>query len=512
MKDNIKKCLYKIRYITEFICVLIFVFFLVKTIYTKAYYGYFHKLYLLCSIICFAILLINIIYNFKKSNKKIEKIFLSIAIPLGLLYLSFMIPGHVPDETTHFYKAYDISKGNLTINIDENGQSYIEVPKDLSLYNHTQITNYKEFVEIGERKTDYSDTEKVISTAQGNSFIMYIFSAVAFFIARVLNINIVYGILLGRLFNFIFFLILSYLGIKKISIGKLVYGIYLLMPMNLQQVTSNSPDAIINSVVLYYIAYSVYMIFKKEKLTKKEIITYVISTAIVGILKMVYILIAGVGFLLVKRNDIKLKNKILIIACTILIGGIATIGTYISSTMYTSVPETTTNYNEEFNVDSQKQIEKIKEEPAHVVRAFIYDWYNMQKDYMFMAIGSQLGWLEIKPPETIIVLYLILLIISVFAEKNEEDFNWKEKIWLLLIFIGVTFLVEIAMYTSFTPVGAEFVGGIQGRYYIPIYIIILLCLIKKHNHIKFNSPEKNFLIASSVLNIFIIIEILKYFV
>ena len=75
MNTKLKKIINKTRYIIEFIATIIFVSFIAKTFYTKRYFGYFHKLYLTGTIIWFAILLINIIYNFKKSDKKREKIF-----------------------------------------------------------------------------------------------------------------------------------------------------------------------------------------------------------------------------------------------------------------------------------------------------------------------------------------------------------------------------------------------------------------------------------------------------
>lgn len=506
-----EKIFYKIRYITEFLTALIFVFFLAQLLYTKNYEGYFSKLYLLGAGIWFLILAINIIYNFKKSEKQIQRIFLNVAIPLGIMYMIFMIPGHVPDETGHFIKAYDVSLGHIITPQDENGDSSIEVPKGLNEFKHTGIVTYKDFVELAEEKTDYQDTEKVVSTAQGNFSIMYIFSGLAFFIVRILNIGIIWGIMLGRVFNFIFFLILAYLAIKKIPFGKLVYGIYMLMPMNLQQVTSISADAFINSILFYYIAFSIYMIFKKEKLQKKEIILYIILTAIAGIVKMVYILIAGVGFLIVKRKDLKSKNKIIIILLTIIIGGIFTLGTLFVSTMYKVDNEAKEIYEKEFNVDSSKQTQTILESPIHAIKAFTTDWYDMQKDYIFMAIGSQLGWLEIKPSETIILAYLILLLIATFSEKNAFEFDGKSKIWLILIFIGITLLVEYSMYTGFTPVGAEFIGGVQGRYYIPIYILLLLCLAKKDNYFKIKNSENKLLAISGVLNLFVLVEILRYF-
>lgn len=507
----IKKITYKMRYITEFLFTLIFIFFLAQTLYLKAYAGYFHKLYLIGTLIWFIILVINIIYNFKKSGKSIEKIFLNIAIPLGLLYLIFMIPGHVPDETAHMIRAYDVSKGHIITPIDENGNSSIEIPQKLNDFNYNEIASYNEFIERASEDNGYEETENIISTAQGYSFIMYIFSGLGFFIARILSINVVLGIILGRILNFIFFLILAYLAIKKIPFGKLVYAVYMLTPMNLQQVTSISADAFINSILFYYIAFSIYMIFKKEKLSKKEIITYIILTAIAGIVKMVYVLIAGVGFLIVKRKDLKVKNKVIIILLTILIGGVSTLGALFISGKYTSTNGAVDTYAKEFNVDANRQLGEMINNPTRAIKALKTDWLNGQKEYIFMAIGSQLGWLEIRPAETIILMYIILLIIATIAEKNEYQFDLKSKIWLILISIGIVLLVEYAMYTTFTPVGAEFIGGVQGRYYIPIYILLLLCLCKKDNYFKIKNAEYKLLGIAGIFDLVVALEIIQYF-
>ena len=343
---------------------------------------------------------------------------------------------------------------------------------------------------------------------------MYIFSGLGLLVARIFNFSIGYGIILGRILNFIFFLVMAYFAIKKITFGKLVFAIYMLTPMNLQQVTSISADAIINSVLFYYIAYSIYIIFKKDKLNKKEIVIYVLLTMIIATLKYVYILLAGIGFLIVRRKDLSKKKKFLIITITILLSGIVLFTTYVSSTKYTAVTEATKEYEKRLNVDSEKQISEILNNPKHAIKAFVYDWYNMSGHYIYMSIGSELGWLEITPSETIITLYLIVLISAVFLEENDKTFDIKSKVWLILICMAIAILVEIAMYVAFTPIGAEFIGGIQGRYYIPIYLLLLLCISKNKSIVSINSKieiNNNLFITTLILNLCVMAEVIKYF-
>lgn len=507
---KIEKRLSKVKYLTEIIFVTIDLFFLMQLICIKKYNGYFSKLYLLGFIIYLSICIINIIYNFIKDRKSIEKLFISIAIPIGLCFTIFMIPGHVPDENTHFYKAYDVSYGHFVTKIDENGESYIEVPKDLVNYNNS-LSNYQNLKQLASRQTNYEDTQKVISTAQGNSFITYIFSAIAFFIARILNTPIFYGIILGRLLNLSFYIFMIYLAIKKIPFGKKVLAIYSLMPMCIQQASSFSPDAAINAILLYYIAHSIYLIFKKEKISIKEWLIYIILTPIICMIKMVYILIAGVGFLIIKRKDITTKFKIVVIVTTIILGSITLLGMFVLSPKYETVPQSTKEYEKKMNVDSSKQIQTIIDNPKHIIKAFLYDYYSMGNYYINSAIGSELGWLEIKPAEIVITAYLILLLASTLLEKHNYEFNIKNKLWILLIVIGVMTLVQIALYVGFTPVGAEFIGGIQGRYYIPVYILLLLCLCRKKYNLCTTNSEIKLISTSSILNILIIFEMIKYF-
>lgn len=511
MKDNLTKIMYKLRYITEFIFVIFSIIFLKNLICTKIYYGYFHKVYLIFGFIFSVLSILNLIYNIKNKKDEIEHLFLSIAIPIGLLYAILMIPGHVPDETTHFYKAYDLANGNIITKISENGSSYIEVPSDLIRVNHVEIVNYNDLKTLENKNTDYQKTEKIISSAQGNASIMYIIPAIGFLIGKICNMNIIYAIYLGRILNLIFFLILGFFAIKRIPFGKLLFAIYMLMPMNLQQIASISADSFINSFLFYYIAYSMYLIYKKEKITKKEITSYIILTCISGIIKIVYIILAGVGFLIIKRKDITKKQKIGIICLTIILGGFFSLTTYKIATRYSSLTDAQIEYNERLNVNNDEQIKLMKNESKHALKAYFNDWYYMQKHYAFMAIGYELGWLEIKTSETVITLYLILLIISALLEKNEYEFGKLDKLWMFLIFAGICILVEFAMYTGFTPVGAEFIGGIQGRYYIPTYILLLLCLSRKKNTNEVNGLRPKNIMISGILNIAVICEIFLYF-
>ena len=71
-------------------------------------------------------------------------------------------------------------------------------------------------------------------------------------------------------------------------------------------------------------------------------------------------------------------------------------------------------------------------------------------------------------------------------ENNEVAFSREQKIWNFLIVVGTALLIIGAMYISWTGVGAEVVEGVQGRYFIPLLPLLLLCVSMKQNYIKWN--------------------------
>ena len=184
---------------------IIFSIALYKLLGIKSYSGYWHLGYIILTGVLGTINIAIIVYNCIKNKDKIEKIFLNFAIPLGILYLTFMIPGQVPDELAHMIRAYDVSNGAIFTKKDEQGNSSIAVPKDLMKYNHEELNKYEQLNQMWNQKTDYNDTIETVSSAQGYSFILYIFPAIGFFIGRICSLNILFGIYIGRILNLLLF-------------------------------------------------------------------------------------------------------------------------------------------------------------------------------------------------------------------------------------------------------------------------------------------------------------------
>lgn len=514
MKEKFNKIidfLKKISYIIQFIITLLFSIAIYKLMTIKAIGGYFSTTYLVISIFLGIITLCIMVYHIIRDAKKIEKMFLNFSILISLLYLAFMIPSQVPDEQAHMIKAYEVSKGIFITKINEDGSAPISIPKELLKYNHNIMNKYSVLNEQFDVDTNYNEEVQEISGAQNYISLLYFAPALGLFLARIIGANLITGIYLAKIFNIILFITLGYFSIKKIPFGKIVLAVYLLMPMMLQQAVSFSADCFINAIAIYFIAYVMNLLYRETKITRKELIFYCILSVILSIAKMVYMPLVGIGMLLIFRKNINKKDKIIFVTISIVLAIILSLGTYLLSNKYTVAPSSMKEYAEQMNVNSTEQIKQMINNPVSSIKLLVQDLYYNTTNYIRLAVGSELGWLEIKPSQTLISIYILLLLASAIIEKNNYEIKKLEKVWILLICIGITILIQLAMYWTFTPVGANFIGGVQGRYFIPIIILVLLCISKKDNYIKIKNPELKVLIISTIINLFVIQNIYSFF-
>lgn len=260
----------KLLFPIEFSVSIFFTILTLKILTTKQYSGYWSLKYLL-EITPFAIILfLCLIENIRINRKKIENLWIGFLIPVGMLFLFFMLPTYAPDEQSHMWKAYEISNGIFVTPIREDGSGATMIPTFLVENKYPHLNKYHQLFEKIQMYTDYSFTVRVSNSANSYFPGLYIFSTVGLLFGRIINLNGLCAQYIARLCNYIIFLLLGYYSMKKIPFGKMVIGVLLFMPMVLQQGTSISADCILNAVAIFFIAYTLNLRFKEQKITRKR--------------------------------------------------------------------------------------------------------------------------------------------------------------------------------------------------------------------------------------------------
>lgn len=130
---------------------------------------------------------------------------------------------------------------------------------------------------------------------------------------------------------------------------------------------------------------------------------------------------------------------------------------------------------------------------------------------MYTFLGSNLGWLDINVPNLTIIGFAFLILASPFLSKTENQLNWKYRLFFILLGIAEIILVLTGLYIGWTSVGGNLVQGIQGRYFIPIIIIILLVACIKDKHIEFKNINVIYPILLCLLNFSALQKIIQFF-
>ena len=452
-----------------------------------------------------SIIIIVVLVRFISQEKlKVENLFVILAIPISCMYLLSLIPGNIPDEPYHYKIAYQVSKGNILL------KDRIEYKESNKIYSNYKAAREKLFDQTKDSRETYKEQDG------GYSPLLYIFSSLGVLIGRIFHLTFLGTKYLGSFFNLLLFIVTGYFIIKLLPYGKYLGLVYLLNPMNIQQMTSLSCDAVINANSLLFIAYILHLNHSGEKLNIKNIILLCIFTIIILVSKRAYIPLLLLLFLLknnMKKTEKKDKKLLIVLLITVI-----TLVFGISSFVRNSYSNPITNPNKKIVQLESKQpqtkytkLQYTLTSPTKPIFVILNTIYNYIDYYIYSFAGRFLGALNILMPTYIITLYIIILIISVYFDSEKNKLNKKEKIILLMGSLFSFGLVLMGLYLYCGNLRDLVTVGAQGRYFIPIFIIPLLLLQSKK--IKFDIERKNLILSSFLLfiNIYIVLEVMKYY-
>lgn len=434
----------------------------IKTGFTKKY-----GILLFLGFILFQIGLTILANRLIKKKKSLEKIFLYLIIPIGLFYL-FLIPlGKIPDEGTHAKRAYDISEGHLITekHKEKGNQSGSYLYEDITKIFYSK--NYHSYKNVLKLKDQKEKSFMRFPSASLYSFVCYIPQSVGILLGKLFHLPLLFQFYLGRLMNFLLWVLLMYYSIKIIPYKKITTLGLCFIPIIIQETVSLSADAITISSSIFLISYILYLKEKKEKIKKKEYIILSITTIVLSLCKIVYIPICFLVLLIPYKKFDSKKDKYIKLGLLILLVVLLNfLWLKISSTY---LQESTHAGNPDY------QISYILHNPISFLQFCYNSLYQYSFNWLYELFGMRLCLLDV----VLSPFYMIIMIITylyLFLFDNTKKITIQNK-----LAVGTTSLVTIALiftslFVQWTPVNSHTVEGIQGRYFLPILLFIpILC-------------------------------------
>lgn len=413
---------------------------------------------------------------------------------LGITF-SFLTPifcAH--DEAEHFIRAEMTSNGvifpeyNETIsyrvnNISHVGAFYtIQSTFDLAECGTNNGYSFMDIQKSSIFKTD-ADTLPINTTlvpifkafAQ-NPFYGYIAPAIGMAIAKLLDLNAIWLLWLGRIFNSLLYAGLVSYAIKKTPILKMPLFVVACIPAALSQAANVGIDPLINGLAILSIAY--FLIFyksPKNSLDYRDIVKFSILIIILGTCKVTYFSFIFL-ILFVPLENFKEKkyyyygflSVIVVIAVMALWSKF-----YVDPGVHQSL-----RYADYTMRNSSKQIEYILNHKKDMIIQLLHIFGCLEEDLRFQSFF----------PTSFSSLYLMFLG-AVFLLYPSEKIKLKTRLGSILVFFILYVGTYLLFIISWNDVGSLVPYGVQSRYFFPAFGLIPIAL--GFNHIQGDVSEIN---------------------
>ncbi|HHX58666.1 MAG TPA: DUF2142 domain-containing protein [Candidatus Moranbacteria bacterium] len=422
---------------------------------------------------------------FLKKFNKLENIYLVFGLLAGLLMVFVMPPFEVPDENSHYYKSWEIAGGKIFCQPEEEESNLIpKTARDLPTYyelkkEKKELENFK-FARVKEEiatSPDYTLVEGTRTQFCSASPLGHLPPAGVLFISRQLELPFSVAFYLARIVNLLISVFIIYFAIKITPLAKKIFLIIALFPIVIQETASLSHDAFHLSLSLLFIAVILHFCSQpKVFLTKKDYLKTLFISLVALNIKYGYFPLALLFLALPAGKFKNRKQEWLAKSIFVTINGFFFLFLYKLFQFPTKWPE---------GIDVSAQMKFVLLHPLE----FFYTVINSLNSSLYFYWESMIGVPGPFREHFPVLLYVFIFLgLFFFAVKSKEKLilsNWQRVIFL---FSGTItfFLLFFILYLIWTPVGKDLVRGIQGRYLIIPFLVILLSFYNKPNFSKNN--------------------------
>ena len=425
----------------------------------------------------------------KIKNLKKENIYLVLALTLGLAMAVLNPPfDGVPDEHAHFWKAWSVAEGNLVCRPDNQiPQSAIDLPNQtvkVSVPEKGKRIVFQGFINQLSKK-DSGEMATGGSAVCGATPLGYMPQALGLKVGQILGLSALGDFYLARIFNLIASVVLVYWAIRIIPFGKIILLLIGLLPMTIQQFASLGYDPLHIASTFLFIAYIVKLAYEKDRKITTTQIWALLAIALLGFnVKIGYVALSLLVFALPVS---KFKNKK---QYWIFMIGFVLINLIIFAGVYKYFQGTVEADAADSKINAAKQLAYVISHPINFLHIFFNQIYN-SFDFFLETTLFKSGWLKKSMPQLWYVAMIFGMVL--FVKNSEEVVNLtrRQRFIFLTVFLANFTISFLGLYLVWNNVGSDKIRGMQGRYFLGIFPLLLLFFYKADFSLKFDFIKKH---------------------
>lgn len=451
------------------------------------------------------VLLFIIFYKEGLTKDKLHIYFVTYGLILGTLIIGLLPSStfYSFDDETHFRRSIEIMGGMTNYSRTEWAISGNEAHLGIAAI-QTAVDNIEE-QEYREGKLNEWDNERedrfiTLSGRLQIEKISYAIMAAGYNTASFLGLPFSWCFRIGKLFNLLAFVFAMAYAIKSAKRAKVLLFVFALMPTNIFLASNYSYDPVVLAGITVFITTLINILTdKNEKVTTKNTLIMLFSMVWACSAKAIYIPIALLAFFVPKDRFVSSKQRKLFYA--------SVVGTILLMLFFIGLPflrnpggAYTDPRGGETSVS--EQIISILTHPIDYV-VTLKDTFILQAGNKLIGNTTMGGWGHVGDITTnCYMIYLLLLAFVAITDAPNKPLSKWFRIATFVCVAGISLLIWTALYLSFTPVGNLTINGVQGRYFIPLLLLILL--ISQSSKIKCNINQKYYLAATTIAPVLVI--------
>lgn len=405
-----------------------------------------------------------------------KKIHIGFAITAGCVGLSLVISMPLVrvgyDEEAHFRNCFVLSVTGHTVENDTLWDMLNTEPENHPAVRTATYEEYKAFYKYLNENALYTDNGKepfryTKRTTSGMATFSYVFMALAMSIARFFKMGFADIYILGRLVNLAVYVTVMTFAIKNVKKCKLLFATVGLLPTVIFLSSSISYDPVTISFIALGLSFFLNAIYEDDEMTWKKFLSSSFFLGYGCSAKAVYAPLFLLGFMIPKEKYKNKKTKIIMragyVLCMLVLMATFVLPVLLGRDGGDTRGGATSN---------QGQLSYILGNPfgylflviksvATTFQRFTLSG-NTIDDYYFLGNGQF---------STVMTAILLTVIIT----HGRDCFEYKKKDRGIILAISgvITLLIWTAFYMTFTmPGDSSGIYGVQGRYFIPLYVLL----------------------------------------
>lgn len=450
----------------------------------------YRMLYIFCTIF----MMLYLFKLYKEKKLCYHRSFLMISLAVGMMII-LLTPNKTflsEDDETHFKRTIQLLDFGSSSWTDAQNQMMYAIPfGDNAVLSGKELENQNTYLNQANGADIFQvDRISYIDYSQ----VCYIPAAVALKAASCLNLPFSVWFKIGKIANLLLYSLIMYLAIKIIPVKKPLLFVFALLPSNLSLASNYSYDGYITALLALSLALFLQKLYSREKVDVKWTIQYTVVSAFAVLPKAVYAPLILLPLVFRKDkfedNKQKYKFKIALIFLTFVV-----LATFILPTLLSPAVAGDSRGTGVTSVSGQMKY--ILGNPLVYSVLLLKSTFGQFFNKFFgVATITKMGYMGCAPIVALIILDVTMLVLAfVNFEGKKSELDKYQRVFIVFLIFCVNCLIWTALYLSFTEVGGTEIQGVQGRYFLPLFIDLLMCISINKLQVKINRDKLRYVLC-----------------